>query len=171
MPTVGKQDRELRETRGWTQAQLGVYAGISPSTVNLIEHGHRNPNAITLQKLADALKVQPGDLFAGTEGPKAEASSGSPSPKTTEAGRAQEQDSMAKLYRMSWRDTLNALAERWEGRVEDGLFTLDAADEFFLTLVDIAPSVSDAIKIEQQESIAFIDGAIQRVSTRGTAAH
>jgi transcriptional regulator with XRE-family HTH domain len=40
-----------------------VYAGINPSTVNLIEHGHRNPNTRTLQKLADALEVEPGDFF------------------------------------------------------------------------------------------------------------
>ena len=73
MPTVEKRVRELREARGWTQVQLGVYAGISPSTVNLIEHGHRNPNTTTLQKLAAAFGVEPGDLFAEGDSPKVSA--------------------------------------------------------------------------------------------------
>jgi transcriptional regulator with XRE-family HTH domain len=73
MPTVEKRVRELREARGWTQVQLGVYAGISPSTVNLIEHGHRNPNTTTLQKLATALGVEPGDLFTESDSPKVSA--------------------------------------------------------------------------------------------------
>jgi transcriptional regulator with XRE-family HTH domain len=73
MAEVGNKVRELREWRGWTQAQLGVYAGLSPATVNLIEHGHRNPNMTTLAKLARVLEVEPGVFFEEPEVPKADA--------------------------------------------------------------------------------------------------
>jgi transcriptional regulator with XRE-family HTH domain len=60
---LGKRIRELREGRGLTRVQLGVYAGVSTATVSLAENGRRTPNAETLVKLADALGVEPGDLF------------------------------------------------------------------------------------------------------------
>ena len=64
---VGKRIKELREARGWTRVQLGVYAGLSTSTVSFVESGRRTPNAETMIKLAEALGVEPGEFFQGSD--------------------------------------------------------------------------------------------------------
>jgi len=162
--TVGREIRRIREAKGWGQAKLAMAAGTSVSAVSQIETGARNPSAVTLEKVAVALGVEVADLF-----PKVQARL--PLDATAGAGRGQGQESVSEGYRMAWRDALNALAERWEERVKDEVFTLDAVDEFFLTLWDVSQSVSDAIKAEQSETMAFITEAMQRASTRGAAAH
>ena len=68
MREVGAEIRRLREARGWTGAQLAVYAGMAPSAVSQIETGKRSPNTGSLAKIAKALEVEVADLF-----PKAEA--------------------------------------------------------------------------------------------------
>jgi transcriptional regulator with XRE-family HTH domain len=59
--------RHLREEKGWTQAELGVYAHLGASTVSLLESGKRKASARTLSRLADALGVEVGDLFPKEE--------------------------------------------------------------------------------------------------------
>jgi transcriptional regulator with XRE-family HTH domain len=49
--------RELRERRGWSQAELARRAGLHGSTVNLIENGMMLGYASQLEKLAQALGV------------------------------------------------------------------------------------------------------------------
>lgn len=49
--------RELREARGWSQAELAFRAGVSPSTVYNWEAGRFEPKASQLRKLAAALEV------------------------------------------------------------------------------------------------------------------
>ena len=68
MREVGAEIRRLREGRGWTGAQLAVYAGMAPSAVSQIETGRRSPNTGSLAKIAKALEVEVADFF-----PKAEA--------------------------------------------------------------------------------------------------
>jgi len=63
MSEVGPQIRRLRKAKGWTVAQLAVYAGMSPSAVSQIETGRRSPTAASLEKLAEALEVGVVDLF------------------------------------------------------------------------------------------------------------
>jgi transcriptional regulator with XRE-family HTH domain len=60
---VGAQIRRLRKAKGWTVAQLAVYAGMSPSAVSQIETGHRSPTAGSMSKLAEALGVEVRDFF------------------------------------------------------------------------------------------------------------
>lgn len=69
MSEIGKEIRRIREGKGWSQAELAVYAGSSQPTVNQIESGKRNPSTATLVKLARALEVEVADFF-----PKAQAS-------------------------------------------------------------------------------------------------
>ena len=69
MREVGAEIRRLREGRGWTGAQLAVYAGMAPSAVSQIETGRRSPNTGSLAKIAKALEVEVVDLF-----PKGQAS-------------------------------------------------------------------------------------------------
>ncbi len=63
MSELGSQVRRLREAKGWSQAQLAVYAGMGPSAVSQIETGKRNPSAGSLSRLATALGTEVADLF------------------------------------------------------------------------------------------------------------
>lgn len=69
MSEIGKEIRRIREGKGWSQAELAVYAGSSQPTVNQIESGKRNPSTRTLEKLAAALEVEVASFF-----PKAQSS-------------------------------------------------------------------------------------------------
>ncbi len=60
---VGAQIRRLRKAKGWTVAQLAVYADMSPSAVSQIETGRRSPTAASMSKLAEALEVEVRDFF------------------------------------------------------------------------------------------------------------
>lgn len=71
MVRVGEKIKRLREDREWTQPHLAVKAGVAVSAVSQIENGRRSPNVSTLDKLADALGVEVGDLFRESEVPKA----------------------------------------------------------------------------------------------------
>jgi transcriptional regulator with XRE-family HTH domain len=63
MREVGAEIRRLRQARGWTGAQLAVYAGMAPSAISQIETGRRSPNSGSLEKIAAALAVEVVDLF------------------------------------------------------------------------------------------------------------
>lgn len=53
----------LRRDRGWTQAQLGEKAELSPAAVGKIERGVAYPRTPTLHDLADALEVPVAELL------------------------------------------------------------------------------------------------------------
>jgi HTH-type transcriptional regulator / antitoxin HipB len=58
---LGVRLKELRESRGWTQAQLATRAKVERSTIQNVESGRvRRPN--TLPHIADALGVTVEDL-------------------------------------------------------------------------------------------------------------
>lgn len=61
--TIGPRVRQLRCTRGWSQGQLAVYAGLCPTTVSMVEIGRVDASARTLAGLAQALEVEVGELF------------------------------------------------------------------------------------------------------------
>lgn len=46
--------RELRKTRGYSQAELARRSGIPRTAINAYERGHRTPTAATLARLAEA---------------------------------------------------------------------------------------------------------------------
>jgi transcriptional regulator with XRE-family HTH domain len=69
MSEVGREIKRMREGKGWSQAELAVYAGSSQPTVNQIESGKRNPSTATLVKLAKALDVEVADLFPKAQAP------------------------------------------------------------------------------------------------------
>jgi transcriptional regulator with XRE-family HTH domain len=57
--------RELREAKGWTQAELAREAKVRPSTLVEIEKGRTSRiDLAVLERLADALDVAPGFLIA-----------------------------------------------------------------------------------------------------------
>ena len=60
---VGREIRRLREGKGWSQAKLAAAADMGVSGISQIETGARNPSAVTLSKIAEALGVGVADLF------------------------------------------------------------------------------------------------------------
>jgi transcriptional regulator with XRE-family HTH domain len=60
---IGREIRRLREERGWSQAKLAGAADMGTSGISQIETGARNPSAVTLSKIAEALEVEVADLF------------------------------------------------------------------------------------------------------------
>src|SRR5262245_6105201 len=54
--------RQLRDARGWTQEKLAREAEITVTSVSNVERGVTKPNAETVEKLAAAFGLNPGDL-------------------------------------------------------------------------------------------------------------
>lgn len=60
---LGRNLRELRSAKGWSQEQFAFEAGIHRTYVSDIERGARNPTIMVLEKLAAPLEVAPGRLL------------------------------------------------------------------------------------------------------------
>lgn len=56
--------REVREERGWTQAELAARIGVSRKTVNTIENRVFTPSTLIALKLARALELPVEELFS-----------------------------------------------------------------------------------------------------------
>lgn len=63
----GAEVRKHRASRGLSQEQLALEAGVDRTFVSQIERGIRQPSLTTIWKLADALKVSPSTLLSRTE--------------------------------------------------------------------------------------------------------
>ena len=61
---LGNRLRELREARGWTQAELAARIGVSRKTVNTIENRVFVPSTLIALKLARALELPVEELFS-----------------------------------------------------------------------------------------------------------
>lgn len=57
--------RELRQSAGLTQQELGRRAGVSPGTIYRLENALRGSYPHTMRKLAAALGVSTGELVRG----------------------------------------------------------------------------------------------------------
>jgi transcriptional regulator with XRE-family HTH domain len=66
---VGREIRRLREEKGWSQAKLAGGAGMGVSGVSQIETGARNPSAVTLAKIAEAIGVEVAEFFPKDQSP------------------------------------------------------------------------------------------------------
>jgi transcriptional regulator with XRE-family HTH domain len=63
VPAVARQIRVLREQQNLSQQALAETSGMSRNTLSLLERGKTSPTLDTLQKLADALRVDVGAFF------------------------------------------------------------------------------------------------------------
>jgi putative transcriptional regulator len=154
---VGKKVRELREGRGWNQAQLGVYAGLSPATVNLIERGHRTPNMSTIAKLARVFEVEPGVFFGE---PVLSGKGGAPQ----ESGPLKEEvpveepypDAARRLRDLEpWKAFLRRHAERWEEELRGAdAWSLDYARAF---CSETTEEVGEAVRFCGEKALAGIE--------------
>lgn len=60
---LGQRIRSLRNTKGWTQQELGEHADVNYKFVGEIERGQQNPSFAVLVKIAAALGVELPELF------------------------------------------------------------------------------------------------------------
>jgi transcriptional regulator with XRE-family HTH domain len=60
---LGRQIRDLRRARGFTQEKLGERAGLSYKFIGEIERGMGNPTVATLLTISEALDVDVIHLF------------------------------------------------------------------------------------------------------------
>ena len=67
-----KRLKELRLKTGLTLRELGSYIGMAESTVSLYESGKREPDLLTVQKLADCLNVTIDYLLGKSDMPNPE---------------------------------------------------------------------------------------------------
>ena len=59
----GDRVRQLRHHRGLSQESLAEKTGIHRTYIGGIERGERNPTLLMIHRLAEALNIEPGDLF------------------------------------------------------------------------------------------------------------
>ena len=59
---LGQAVRQIRELRGYSQAELGRKSGLQSNTIALIERGERGVSLDAVNKLASALAVPAGCL-------------------------------------------------------------------------------------------------------------
>ncbi|MBB3331051.1 transcriptional regulator with XRE-family HTH domain [Halomonas campaniensis] len=64
---VGARLRQLRLARGLSQRELAKRAGVTNSTISLIEQNSVSPSVSSLKKILDALPVSISAFFAGDE--------------------------------------------------------------------------------------------------------
>lgn len=64
---VGVRLRQLRKARGLSQRELAKRAGVTNSTISLIEQNSVSPSVSSLKKILDALPVSISTFFAGDE--------------------------------------------------------------------------------------------------------
>jgi transcriptional regulator with XRE-family HTH domain len=55
--------RHLRRKHGWSQEELGARARLHRTYIGAIERGEENITLRTLDSLADALGIEPRELF------------------------------------------------------------------------------------------------------------
>jgi transcriptional regulator with XRE-family HTH domain len=60
---LGRRIRSLRNTKGWTQQELGNRADVNYKFLGEIERGQKNPSFNVLTKIGTALEVELPELF------------------------------------------------------------------------------------------------------------
>ncbi|WP_280549541.1 MULTISPECIES: cupin domain-containing protein [unclassified Halomonas] len=64
---VGARLKQLRLSRGFSQRELAKRAGVTNSTISLVEQNNVSPSVSSLKKILDALPVSISAFFAGDE--------------------------------------------------------------------------------------------------------
>jgi transcriptional regulator with XRE-family HTH domain len=65
MTDLGPNLREARERLGLTQEEVAHRSGVHATEVSRMEAGKRDPQISTLERLAKAVEVTPGQLLNG----------------------------------------------------------------------------------------------------------
>ena len=64
--SIGKRIKDIRTTKGWTQAKLAEKSGIEPSNISHIERAATKLSLPTLVSIANALEVTLDELVYGS---------------------------------------------------------------------------------------------------------
>jgi transcriptional regulator with XRE-family HTH domain len=59
----GRNLRRAREQAGLTQEEVAERSGVHSTEISRMERGMRDPRVSTLERLAKALEISPGDLL------------------------------------------------------------------------------------------------------------
>jgi transcriptional regulator with XRE-family HTH domain len=151
---LGERIATLREERALTQAELAEKAGISPSTLSLIESGHvTRPHVGTVRKIARALGIEPEDLRRVEElaAPKAGAT---PALQPSFNELFLEERRIGINYG-ACRDALNAICDKWQPILQDAV-RLDRLDrdtfrEFEAWASGLTPFIDGVVQAEITE--------------------
>ncbi len=68
LQSVGRRIREIRKEKGLTQEQVGERGGFNYSYIGRIERGDKNVSLLTIEKIAEALDVEPMQFFIPFDG-------------------------------------------------------------------------------------------------------
>jgi transcriptional regulator with XRE-family HTH domain len=60
---LGSNLRTARKNRQWTQEDLAERSGVHAGEISRMEAGKRDPQVSTVEKLAAALEIPPGQLL------------------------------------------------------------------------------------------------------------
>ncbi len=63
MGNLGSNLRAARKKRKWTQEDLAVRSGVHAGEISRMEGGKRDPQVSTVERLAAALEIPPGQLL------------------------------------------------------------------------------------------------------------
>jgi len=61
---VGEKLQAIRLEKGWSQRELAKRAGVTNSTISLIEQGRVSPSVASLKKVLDGFPISLADFFA-----------------------------------------------------------------------------------------------------------
>ena len=60
--TIGERIKEIRQEKNMTQKELGEKCGLADSAIRRYELGKANPKKETIQKIANALNIDPFEM-------------------------------------------------------------------------------------------------------------
>ncbi|MCZ6640367.1 MAG: helix-turn-helix transcriptional regulator [Gammaproteobacteria bacterium] len=60
---LGRNVQRIRKEHGWSQEELSFESGLHRTYISGIERGARNPTALVIEQLAEALKVPSARLL------------------------------------------------------------------------------------------------------------
>ena len=61
---VGRRLQAVRKMNGWSQRELAKRAGVTNSTISVIEQGKVSPSVSSLQKVLDGIPISLADFFS-----------------------------------------------------------------------------------------------------------
>jgi transcriptional regulator with XRE-family HTH domain len=115
-PYIGVRLVNIRRLRLWTQGRLAKEAGVSPTTVSGIETGRiARPHAGTLQKLAQALDLDPLALLSPSEDSSEREG---PSSLSLQWARSAEKETFEQAIEDASLDELKSLVQELENERE-----------------------------------------------------
>ena len=125
-----------RARRRWSLRELAGRSGVPAGTISGVERGQREPQILTLAKIADALEVDVEELTSSPKVPSR------PSPAAPEEVPTEE-----RLLSYVWSQKLQVehMRERWEVAAEQNTFSYEAWNEAAEVAIELEQAFSDAV--------------------------